>query len=310
MDLANPAASQAPAPALPHTRLHLPPNHRENLGLSATWLRFFAGTSSGDLSLWVQAPLAACSGTGAAMALDDCDLLLQAIDGWLAAELDWRWGDAQAPGGPGLACASWAPAEDAGESSFDQCRLELPWQLLRSAGPPPPPLASRLRWHDTPVQLTISRLCLESAELSDVELGGLVVMPESMAPGWTGWLHLPEEPPGRGCAIDLAASGWPRLPLPAFDAQDSPRAECTDSIDSIDRIDSRLCSVRLVLAAPVPTPLLAGWADPDCRLTDFATGQAQLWLAESDDAPMLGLLASGRLVPWGSGCAMLIDERH
>jgi hypothetical protein len=296
MDLAKPAAPDASAHALPH----MPPIHRGNGGVSATWLRFHAGTAAGDVRLWVQAPLAACSGTGAAVALDECDLLLQAIDGWLAAELDWRWGDTQASDDAGLARARCAPSAEAGQASFDRCRLELPWTMLRSAGPPPQPLATRLRWQDTPAQLTISRLGLEDAELSDIEPGGLVVLPESMAPGWTGWLHLPEEPPWLGCAIDLAASGWPRLPSPAGDAQHSPRTWC---------MPGNPCIVRLVLPAPVPSPLLTGWEGPDCRLAEFATGEAQLWLGESAGTSALRLLAKGRLVPWGRGCAILIDER-
>jgi hypothetical protein len=44
-------------------------------------------------------------------------------------------------------------------------------------------------------------------------------------------------------------------------------------------------------------------------VADFATGQAQLWLEESGGASVLRPQANGRLVPWGRGCAMLIDER-
>jgi hypothetical protein len=171
---------------------------------------------------------------------------------------------------------------------------------MRSAGSPPQPLAGRLRWRDTAARLSISRLWLQDAEFSDLERGGLLVLPESMAAGWKGWLHLPDEPPRSGCAIDLSAPGWPRLPSAAADSPDLSRAEGTGS---------HLCSVRIVIPAPLPAPLLTGWADPACGLAEIATGEVQLWLEASKGGPVLRMLASGRLVPWGHGCAMLIDER-
>ena len=185
-----------------------PPMDGDDDGLAGAWLRYEGSVAEGSLRLRVRAPSAKCTATIAAIALDDCDGLLQAIDGWLQAEVEWQWenegeaGELRGRPDPTLALAEVDPVEDGtSRSALPPCRLEVPWSVLRRAGAPPLPLAGRLGWHATPALLTLSTMDLEDAELSAIEAGGAVVLPESMQPQWAGWLHLPGEPPQHGLSV-------------------------------------------------------------------------------------------------------------
>ena len=282
-------------------------------GSAGAWVRYEAGVAPGALRLRVRAPSATCTATIAAIALDECDELLRAIDGWLQAELDWRWEQDGVPGElrerpvSTLALAEADCGDDGtSRSVLPSCRLEVPWTVLRRAGAPPPPLASRLRWHETAALLTLSTMDLDDAELSAIEPGGAVVLAESMRPQWTGLLHLPDEPPEQGMPVAVGASthasrrpSGAAPPMPALPPPALPLAD-----------PQNLCRVRSALPIPLGAALFAGWQELDDAIGNVADRPVELWLEQTAAPGPIAptRLASGRLIPWGNGLAMLVDE--
>ena len=269
-----------------------------------TWLRYDASVPAGGVRLWVRTPPEALGGTGAAIALDECDDLLQAIDSWLAADLDWQWnpaGPAAGPSGGPFAQAGCAAGGDPVAGSFDRCRLEVPWTLMRLAGLPPAGLARRLRWQRSAAILSICRLRLDDAELSDLEPGGALLIPDSMGTAWTGRLRIPQDPHERGYVVDLATPAEPRLSTGTSGKSRDPLEPAEGAV---------ACEVRMALSGPLPASLLAGWADSRFSLAEFTVDRIELWAALPREVCPPGQLATGRLLPWGRGWAMLIDRLH
>ena len=328
-----------------------PPMDGDDDGLAGAWLRYEGSVAEGSLRLRVRAPSAKCTATIAAIALDDCDGLLQAIDGWLQAEVEWQWenegeaGELRGRPDSTLALAEVDPVEDGtSRSALPPCRLEVPWSVLRRAGAPPLPLAGRLGWRATPALLTLSPMDLEDAELSAIEAGGAVVLPESMQPQWAGWLHLPGEPPEHGLSVAVSPWADERSARPPEGAlapawRDSTKCEGCTSIRSARPPEGALaparrdstkyegctseisarpppsrqnrCQVRATLPMPLGAPLLAGWQALDDAIGNLADRPVELWLEPpAATGPVTPTrVAGGRLIPWGNGCAMLVDER-
>ena len=302
-----------------------PPMDSDDDGLAGAWLRYEGSVAEGSLRLRVRAPSAKCTATIAAIALDDCDGLLQAIDGWLQAEIEWQWenegeaGELRGRPDSTLALAEVDPVEDGTpRSALPPCRLEVPWSVLRRAGAPPLPLAGRLGWRATPALLTLSTMDLEDAELSAIEAGGAVVLPESMQPQWAGWLHLPGEPPQHGLSVAVSAWADERSARPPEGALAPARRDSTKYEGCTSEISARpppsrqnRCQVRATLPMPLGAPLLAGWQALDDAIGNLADRPVELWLEPpAATGPVTPTrVAGGRLIPWGNGCAMLVDER-
>ena len=62
---------------------------------------------------------------------------------------------------------------------------------------------------------------------------------------------------------------------------------------------------------PLGAPLLAGWQALDDAIGNLADRPVELWLEPpAATGPVTPTrVAGGRLIPWGNGCAMLVDER-
>jgi hypothetical protein len=221
-------------------------------------------------------------------------------------ELDWK----RAPGGERnsalcavAACDASAgrPEGDADADAFGHCWLEVPWLLLRTVRPPPPALARRLRWQDMTAQLTLSTLFLDDMELSAIEPGGAVVLPESMGAGWVCRLHVPDEAPERGVAVAVQTAG---APARGTDGAGPP------SPAPLPSGGASICRVLLPIPRPLGAFFLAGWSAPPLSVDDLAKRRSELWLMPPGTRAPPRRIAAGSLIPWGQGCALLIDERQ
>ncbi|HEY1392780.1 MAG TPA: hypothetical protein VFV25_05365 [Methylibium sp.] len=238
---------------------------------------FTAATPDGRLRL--QCPARARHAADAALALLRCDPLLVALQDWTGLPLDWRWEPAAAPlpaAGP-HAWALWRLRDDG--------LLALPWSLLRGLPAPPASLAALLQWPALPAVLSISQLRLDGDELSQLEPGGALILPESLLSPWHGLLRAAGEPAEAGIPVALPSPTAPRLA--AGDARSIAPPGAGDY------------EVRLALPDPVPADRLTGWFDGEA----LAAGpDAGLW-RHAGAVP----LAAGRLMPWGDGWALAIE---
>jgi len=252
--------------------------------------RFAAVTRWGTMSLHVDgapAPHAAA----AALLLDRCDPLLDALDAWLHAALDWQWAAGPADDAPARALAT-AQCTIDGEGTANPLttRLELPWALLRALGAPVGPLSTRLQWSAVPAVVVVSQPPIDETQLRLLERGGAVVLPESMRAPWHGRLRAPHEGAHDGVVIELPAADRARLPEAAAEAGEPG--------------ERPVCEVRLSPLGPLPAAVLAGWS---AGATIELAPRASLWrCAGPSEAERY--LAGGRLLPWGDGWAMLIES--
>ena len=275
-----------------------------------SWLCFEACVPQGALRLQVRGP-ATCNAAVAAIVLDDCDDLLQAIDSWLAIELDWKWaGEREAPdrrtgpSSPSAALANCAPSGDCRDvdpapEAFGRCRLEVPWLLIRTVRPPPPALARRLRWQDAPARLTLSTRLLDDAELSAIEPGGAVALPESMRSGWSCRLHAPDEAPERGIAVAVETPATPAR------AASSTASSIPAPLPSGG---TSVCQVLLPIPRPLGASFLAGWSVPPLSVNDLTNRRTEFWLVPPGTGAPPRRIAAGSLIPWGQGCALLVED--
>ncbi|HEU0200374.1 MAG TPA: hypothetical protein VFR86_08060 [Burkholderiaceae bacterium] len=288
----------------------LPAGHRETP--AAVW--FQAETSAGPLRLCAAG--AAPHAAAAAIALQRCELLLDALDVWTGLALDWRWLAAPpANAAPaGHACVHWDPS---GDSDAGACRLELPWGLLRLLPAPPAPLAQRLHWQEVAVVLAVAQFRLGREELVRLEPGGAVVLPASLRSSWHGLLRALDAPalPSHGVPVALAAPWMARRisasaggsnDLAAPDAADTwpARAGGSGDLTAVDGADAwRTYEVRLETPRPLPADRLAAWFEGD--LSEVGP-RAALWrCAAGHEAAKL--LATGRLMPWADGWALAVE---
>jgi hypothetical protein len=256
--------------------------------------RFDAVTRCGTMSLQLESP--AAHAADAALLLDRCDALLDALDAWLHAALDWRWVEAAGAdeAAPSRASAQATVAAGAGADAVPLIgRIELPWALLRTLGHPPQALAGQLQWNPVPAVLVVSRPAIDDAELRLLERGGAVVLPESMGSPWHACLHAAHEDAGQGVPAELASSASATLVAP------------TDAVGPAAQGPGRpCCEVRLTTTRPLTPGQLAGWA---AGATIELAPRASLWrCAGPSEAERY--LAGGRLIPWGDGWAMLIES--
>jgi len=256
--------------------------------------RFDAATRFGAMSLQVDG-VPAAHASAAALLLDRCDALLDALDSWLHSALDWRWIDATPAAEAARPCASAHGAVEGDDSSAAALtwRLEVPWALLRCLGAPPEALAQRLQWSAVPAVLVVSQPAIDEAELRLLERGGAVVLPESMQAPWRGLLHAPQESAGHGLVVELPGADRARLV--------GAPAAVRDPAEPIGR---PLCEVRMTTTRPLAPEQLAGWA---AGSTLELAPRASLWRCAGPSATER-YLAGGRLLPWGDGWAMLIES--
>jgi hypothetical protein len=267
-----------------------------------------------DAGTWFEAPcgfgsVRVCAGPGgesachaaeAALVLGCIEPLLAALDGWIGAELDWRWVEAP-PRGAGAARASarWRASAEA-----PACLVSWPWALLRTLSAPPPALAAQLEWPMNAAVLVLARLQLGPDELGLLEPGGAVLLPPSMRPPWQGVLRAADEPPepSAGVAVDLSVPGRPRLAVRS--AVEPAGAPLPDP-------SCVACELRLELPLGVDGQRLAGWCrDGDAgeivQLAESAM-RVSLWRCATAGRAEQGL-ADGRLMPWGDGWAFALES--
>lgn len=253
--------------------------------VAAGWVAFEAPTTAGPLRLWVWGGVRHAA--DAALLLDGCSPLLDAVDAWLDFAPAWRWcaqGPSAEPAAP-HARAQWQPAD-----GHPSCRIDLPWPLLRGLPPPSEPFAAQLRWATTPAVLVLAQMRLADDEVAALEPGGAVLLPASMHADWQGRLRAGDEPatPATGLAVAL-----PRPWAP----------EAGRSADAVTSADDGWYEVRLGMPQGVDARALAGWRA--CEPFD-RDSRASLWRCAGESGPA-GHLASGVLTPWGDGWALLID---
>jgi hypothetical protein len=261
----------------------------------AAWAAFEAATAAGSLRVWAHGTVRHAA--DAAVLLDTCAPLLDALDGWLDFALAWRW-CAQGPNVGATAPharAHWnaeAPTFDPGQGQPSH-RIELPWALLRGLAPPPATLAAQLRWAMAPAVLVLAQMRLDDDELAALEPGGALLLPASMTPGWQGRLRPCDEAAGAHAGLAVA------LPTPW-----TPEPMATEAASTGE--DGELCEVRLGLARPMDARSLAGWQR--CEPIE-AEARASLWRCAGETGPTR-YLAGGELMPWGDGWAFHIESLH
>ena len=259
----------------------------------AGWAIFEAPTAAGSLRLWVHGIVRHAA--DAAVLLETCAPLLDALDAWLDFSLVWRWSqpgataDTLAP----QARAQWSrearqPDDGHGQPS---CRIDLPWALLRGLAAPAEPLAAQLRWTLTPGVLVLTQMRLDDDELAALEPGGAVLLPASMAAGWQGRLRSSNEPAAPLAGLPVA------LPTPW-----TPEPITVEWATPYEGDD--LCELRLGLPRPMDARALAGWQRIEPIETD---ARASLWRCAGEAGPAR-YLAGGVLMPWGDGWALRIDS--
>ena len=280
---------------LPTKKLRVPPlaPPPQSSPVVAGWATFEAPTAAGSLRLWVHGIVRHAA--DAAVLLETCAPLLDALDAWIDFSLAWRWCPQGAPVGPVKphARAQWSaqarPLDDG--QGHPSCRIDLSWALLRGLAAPPETLATQLRWTVTPGVLVLTQMRLDDDELAALEPGGAVLLPASMAPGWQGRLRASDEPATALAGLPVA------LPTPW-----TPEALAAGSANPNEGDD--LCELRLGLPRPMDARSLAGWQridpiDPEARVS--------LWRCASETGPAR-YLASGVLMPWADGWALRIDS--
>jgi hypothetical protein len=256
----------------------------------AAWAAFEAPTAEGTVHLCV--PGHVRHAADAAVALESCGALLDALDGWFGFAPAWRWCAPGTPSGgvPPHARAQWHP-EPAGAPGA-VCRIDLPWSLLRQLDAPPAPLAAQLHWSAAPATLVLAQMQLDDVELELMEPGGAVLLPCSMVAPWQGWLRANDEGAGAGRGLPVRlADPWQPHALPP-DERAAP-AECADDA---------LYEVRLSLPRPMGAAQLAGWQASDPGEPE---ARASLWRCAGDGGGRY--LASGALMPWGDGWALHLE---
>jgi hypothetical protein len=255
--------------------------------------RFQAETRGGTMTLRLDGPPASHAAE-AALLLDRCDQLLDALDAWLHMAIDWRWLDADASAAATTPCATatCAIAQDEPSLRALQACIDVPWPLLRSVDAPPETLAHELQWRAMPALLVLSQPAIDESELRLLEVGGAVVLPESMRMPWPGRLRAADEAACDGVVLEVSTPDSARLPERRPLPLDRPTAERPP------------CEVRVAATAPLAPAQLAGWATGS---TLELAPRASLWRCAGPTEPER-YLAGGRLLPWGDGWAMLVES--
>ncbi len=275
---------------------------------SLTW--FIADSGAGPLGLGVPCGAAAPPhAAAAAVLLADAEPVPAALDIAQGEPLAWSW--VAQPHAP-------APGPSSGlvlRSRTDPATcVHLPWAWWRarqSRAHAVADWAEAFEWPEVPATLRAGRLRLSAQELDDLEPGGAVLWAAPAARGWRAAL-VPDAcqdallevwlagPPGASpLSPRLAAPGEP--PLPA-DGGDLPVPEPHDADGT-----GRLCELRFELVRPLSPRLLAGAGEAGGATPGPTRSLVQLWQCAERRQPECRL-ASGHLLPWGDGWALVIDS--
>jgi hypothetical protein len=261
--------------------------------MEAVW--FEAPCPDGALRLRVAVPQPVRHAARAALALQDAAPLLDALDDWSLLDADWRWIETPATTGPppqGHARADWRPAGDGPPAA----QIDVPWALLRRLPPPPETIA--LDWARAEGVVVLSRLRLTTDDLTALEPGGVLLLPESMGADWSGVLRPADEPAG-GTPLGFSTP-WAPTTLERGSALPPPAALAHDGV---------ACEVRLADVGPVGADRLAGWTPGPLGATEDSGplgAGAVLWQCADAQGPAR-CLARGPLVRWGDGWALALD---
>ncbi len=269
------------------------PAHRDDaLALAGSW--FEASTAAGALRLY--AASAARNAAEAAVVLDRCEPLLDALDEWIGPALEWRWNAAPASvtATASHARAHWQPEDAPASAGLGMiCRLELPWSLLQSLPAPTGTLAG-LHWSAVSMVLVISQMGIAPDELALLEPGGAVVLRESMLPTWQGRLRSLDEPARAGVGAPVALPGPTKPRRVRSEVGGAGVAQSDDEV---------LVEVRLEPPHAIACDRLAPWFEGE--LGEFHA-RASLWRCSTQRAPAR-FLAAGQLMPWGDGWALAVE---
>jgi hypothetical protein len=270
-------------------------------GTTAACVRYEALSPYGVLRLALHGVAPPRHAADAAVALMRADALLDALDAWTGLDADWRWiGEAAEPASTAAARAH-AFEPGAGDGEPPRATLELPWALLRSLPAPPASLQERLRWTAVPAVLTVSWLALTVDERRALEPGGAVLLPESLGEVWGGTLRAAAELAASGGGVPLTIH-LPQPPrLPGRGERPAPLPAPLPATTTAD--GEALCEVRLASARDLGADRLAGWAAGE--LPEVGT-RASLWRCGGAGGGAR-CLASGHLIPWGDGWALLLE---
>jgi hypothetical protein len=265
--------------------------------LSGAW--FEAQTAAGAVRLYASG--AARHAADAAVALGRCETLLDALDEWIGVPLEWKWIAAPAwvTANASHARIHWRPEESVKNGRKELvCRLEFPWSLLRRLPSPDASLARQLHWPDVPAVLTISQLRIDADELALLEVGGAVILPESMQPNWFGTLRALDESGQTGAGVPVAITSPSELRRVVADQRAPGRSAAGG-----DRIG---CEVRLGIPHAIPGDRLACWYE---GALGEITERAGLWRSATEREPAR-CLGTGELMPWGDGWALVLQELY
>lgn len=275
---------------------------------SLTW--FVAETGTGPLRLGLPCGAAAPPhAAAAALLLAEAEAVLTALDAAHGEPLAWSWvARSHAP----------APGPHAGlvlRSHVDPATcVQLPWAWWRARqcrAQASTDWVEAFAWPEVPATLRAGRLRLSAQELDDLEPGGAVLWSAPAASGWRAAL-VPD-----GCQAALAEvwlAGPPgasplsprqaapgELSLPA-DGGDVPVPGPDDAEGT-----GRLCELRFDLARPLSPRLLAGAGEAGGATPGPTRSLVHLWQCAESRQPECRL-ASGHLLPWGDGWALVIDS--
>jgi len=277
---------------------------------SAGVIWYEAPSPDGRLRLRIAGPrLPARHAADAAIALQHCAPLLDPLDRWTGLDLAWAW--APAPPTEAIpdsgASATWRSGVDDGSSAMPtqalECRIDLPWRLLRRLPAPDPSLGERLQWSSLRAVLSVARLRLARDDIAQLEAGGAVLLPQSLQPNWHGVLRtLGESARGEGgVPVAMNPAGRSRL---LTRSSGSDAAAPADASALHDDSGVGACEVRLAVERALPASHFTGWAE--LELGDVGP-QASLWRCGSEQRAAL-CLAVGALMPWGDGWALALES--
>ena len=258
---------------------------------SATELSFGnsyqAETGAGTARLTVLGSEPARHAVDAAIVLGRVGVLLDEIEAWLGDALSWRWipnASEMLPMPASLPVPLQWSDEPGGPIQY---YIELPWGLLRHLPAPPDTLQAGLVWPEVPVVLSLAQFDITPEELARLELGGAVVLPDSLEPHWRGVLRAAD--PDAAVAIPLEASS--PISMQVITSHESREIPCS--------------GYEICLVNPTSSPIgqLLGWSKLSLELRDYRASLRR----RSNGAELACCLALGQLIPWGVGYALAID---